>query len=376
MSKEIRVLRENVIKTLTGIKEDNVSIAGIAIPRRTLLEALKLQTQPGGERLTLTYGAVSWQDKTEHGGISKVTDKAAIQISCDHTTMRFFDNPKLDRRGISEFNTIPLNFIDYRDYVKPELTGIPLDTLELIKALAFTLPCTAKEISRPPLECILFESGKGILKLAAADGFRLAVTELPAAGIPKYKALIHHTDIVKLQTFLKAIPAIGTGKNKYYSEVYLSYSGDVVRFAHEKASIDFTRHDLNFPDYPQLIPKEGIKSEFIASDMLRAAKSINGVTRDGSGIIRLNFKTYKTVSGKITLSAASAEVGDNSAVCDAIVEKDCRIAVNVSYLTAFLKLCGDNKISIKLTNSSSPMVFETPDNRLEVIMPMFVQWDN
>ena len=215
MSKEIRVLRENVIKTLTGIKEDNVSIAGIAIPHRTLLEALKLQTQPDAEKLTINYGAVSWQDKKEHGGISKVIDKAAIQISCDHTTMRFFNHTHAARRGNPEI--IPLNFVDYREYVKPELTGIPLDTLELLKALAFTLPCAAKETSRPPLECILFESGKDILKLAAADGFRLAVTELPAAGIPDHKALIHHTDIVKLQTFLKAIPAIGAGKNKYYS---------------------------------------------------------------------------------------------------------------------------------------------------------------
>lgn len=38
----IKVLRENVIKQLASIKDDNVSIAGIAIERRKLLEALKL----------------------------------------------------------------------------------------------------------------------------------------------------------------------------------------------------------------------------------------------------------------------------------------------------------------------------------------------
>jgi hypothetical protein len=57
----IKCLRENVIKTLTSIKDDNVSIFDVAIERRKLLEALKLLTD---DTLTLNYGRVStWVEK-------------------------------------------------------------------------------------------------------------------------------------------------------------------------------------------------------------------------------------------------------------------------------------------------------------------------
>ncbi len=60
----IKVLNENVIKALSSIKEDNVSIADVVIDRRKLLAALKLQTQADAEVITLNYGKLSWQKST------------------------------------------------------------------------------------------------------------------------------------------------------------------------------------------------------------------------------------------------------------------------------------------------------------------------
>jgi len=368
MTTQIKVLRENVIKTLTGIKDDNVSIADIAISRKALLSALKLQNKADADMLTIKYGKVSWRD--EGVGSSEVIGEPCIQISCNHTIMRFLNRPA--GKPWLEPKITPLNFVDRATYTKPELTGTPLDTQELIKALSFVLPSVATETSRPVLNCVLFESGKDTLKLISADGFRLSVVPIPASGIPQDKALIHNKDISRLLTFLKAIKPIGKGKSKYYPEVYLSYDYQTIKFSAENGSIEFEKQKGTFPNYELLIPKEGIPIDFLTNDMLQAVKSLSNIASEGSGIIRLQFQAGSP-AGKILITAKSEEYADSTVECDAIVKEDCKIAVNYRYLKDLLSLCRDNRITVKVKDPSSPMVFEIVGNTC-VIMPMFTQW--
>jgi len=386
MATQIKVLRENLISKLASVKEDNVSIAGIAIERRKLLEALKLQKQADADTLTISYGNVSWQYEYKNYSDGRweldpftLEPKPCIQISCNHTTMRFMHCPK--SKNWQEPKIIPLNFTDHRSYIKPELNGIPFDTRELISALTYALHGVATEESRPVLCCVLFDSGDNVLKLVSADGFRMPIISMPAEGIPAGKVLIHSSDILKLITFLKAVKPIGKGKGKYYPEVYLAYTDNGLKFSHDNGMIEFEKQDGTFPNYEQLIPKdEHSKVEFIASDMLQAVKSISNIANDGSGIIRLQVQQGEP-AGKISVSASSEEYGESTVECDALVEYSeyhktapCQIAANNHYLIDLLKLCGDNRITLKIRQSSSPMVFEIGDNRQAVIMPMMAQW--
>jgi len=370
MTTQIKVLRENVIKTLSSIKDDNVSIADIAIGRKALLSALKLQNKADADMLTIKYGKVSWREEGKYG-TSEVNGEPCIQISCNHTTMRFLNRPA-HKNGYEQKIT-PLNFVDREVYTKPELTGTPLDTQELIKALSFVLPCVNKDEMRPVLACVLFESGKDTLKLISADGFRLSVAPIPASGIPQDKALIHHKDISRLLTFLKAIKPIGKGKGKYYPEVYLSYDYQAIKVSVENGSIELEKQTGNFPNYALLIPKEGIPIEFMANDMLQAVKSLANIANDGSGTIRLQFQAGSP-AGKILITAKSEEYADSTVECDAIVKENCKIAVNYRYLKDLLSLCRNSRITVKVKDPSSPMVFEAGGNTC-VIMPMHVyQW--
>ena len=373
MTTQIKVPRENMIKTLTSIKEDNVSIADIAISRRTLLAALKLQTD--ADLLTINYGKISWRESSEKHGISEVTGEPCIQISYNHTTMRFLNKPA--GKSWLEPKIIPLNFVDQADYTKPKLIGTPLDTQELIKALSFVLPCVEKDEIREVLACVLFDSGNDTLKLVSADGFRLPIVPMVAKGIPQDKVLIHHTDISKLLTYLKAIKPAGNGKGKYYPEVYLAYKSKAIKFSSDNGTIELQKQKGTFPDYERLIPKDGnAKIEFISDDMLQAVKALSNIANDGSGIIRLQFQVGSP-AGKILLTANSSIYSDDqhkaSVECDAIVESDCKIAVNTKYLVDLLKLCGQVRITLRVKTPSDPMVCEV-DGKTEVIMPMFVQW--
>jgi len=370
MTTQIKVLRENVIKTLTSIKDDNISIADIAIDRKALLSALKLQNHADADMLTIKYGKVSWREEGKYG-TSEVNGESCIQIACNHTIMRFLNRPTYKR--LVDMKVTPLNFVDQETYTKPELTGTPLDTQELIKALSFVLPCVNKDEMRPVLACVLFDSGNNTLKLVSADGFRLTIVPMPASGIPQDKVLIHHTDIRRLLTFLKAIKPIGKGKGKYYPEAYLSYDCETMKFSAENGSIELGKKTGNFPNYALLIPKEGIPIEFISNDMLQAVKSLANIANDGSGTIQLQFKAGKPV-GKILITAKSEEYATSTVECDAIVKADCRIAVNYHYLKDLLSLCRDSKIALRIKDESSPMVFEAGDN-ICVIMPMHLyEW--
>ena len=357
MAKQIKVLRESVIKSLTSIKDDNVSIADVAINRQKLLAALRLQKE---DMLTINYGKVSWHN---------VDNEPCIQISCDHTVLRFLNRPKF--KGYQEPKVIPLNFIDYHsEQPTPELTGIPLDTEELIKALTFVIHGIATDGTRPVLECVLFDCDKNKLTVVTADGFRLPVATMTVKGMTKKQALIHRLDIPKLLLFLKS-NSTGKGKNKEWLDTYIDIRELKTMFISDKGKIEFDNQTGSYPDYSRLIPDKGTHIQVIASEMLESVKAASVLAKDGSGIVRLKFNKYPS---KLTVIAHSEEMGDTVIDCQAIVDKECYIGVNSKYLIDFLSTCKDNVIDLFIDNPSSPMVIYNGQDKFEVIMPMFVQW--
>ena len=370
MTTQIKVLRENVIKALSNVKEDNVSIADVAINRRKLLEALKLQTQADSDILTLTYGKASWYEHGKYGD-SEVDNEPCVQFSCNHTTMRFLNRPK--HKSWLEPKIIPLNFIDYRaDTVKQELTGILIDTEKLINALSFVIHGLATEQSRPVLNCVLFDCDTDKLSLVTADGFRLPVATMQVKGMTKKQALIERSEIPRLLTFLKS-NLEGKGRYKSYLDTYIDIRELKTMFMSDKGMVSFDNQKGTFPDYTLLIPTTGTHIELIASDMLEDVKAVQSMARDGSGIIRLQF-TFGYPIGEVTLSAKSEELGESKVDCQARVERDCKIAVNNKYLIDFLTQCKDGIIDLFITNQSSPIVCHNGIDQFEVIMPVFVQW--
>lgn len=363
----IKVERESFIRKLSSLKEDNVSIADVSINRKTLIEALKLQTQPGTDVINLTYGKLSW----DNDGRQVVDNEPCVQFNCNHTVMRFLNRPSVKRGAPS---AMQLNFVDYRNATKQELTGIPIDTQELIRAINYVSHAVSKEYARPELACILFETGNDIIRLVTADGFRLAVIELPIKNISNARFLIENTDIAKLITFLKSVKPVGTGKGKYYPEVFYSNNDKSITFASDDRTLTLDKQDYNFPDYERLIPTTGIHIETIASNLLQSVKALSGIAKDGSDIIRLEFKRGYPI-GIITLSSKNNDDNVSIAECDARVDSDCKIAVNAKYLKDALTPLKDKVIDIFIRDTSSPFVIHCGSEQYETVMPMYVAGD-
>ncbi len=373
---KVQTLNENLITALSGVKENKVSICNVIVNRRPLLEALKINKK--FDLITLESGKTSWNKLSEHNEYladSNVQDKPCLRISLDHTVMTLLHQDELDYKCI---NPAKLDFS-----CSQSKQGIAIDTRLLIEALDYVLPCIADDEARFVLRCVCFESDN-YLKLACADGFRLATIEIPANGIPKDKFLIHYDDIKnQLYPFLKSIKPIGKGKGKSYPETFIQLNDKTIQFSTDGKQVTVGRQDGTYPDYAKLIPDNeqlanAGKIEFMASELLRAVKATSKCSRDGTNIIKLQFKAsedYNLIPSVCYLSAKSEDVGNSITDVDCRVSKDCRIALNATYLMDFLNQCDNSIITAYVMSESSPMTFESSSNSTTVLMPMFIRWD-
>ena len=355
----ITVNRKDFIKQLSSVNQDNIGIGDVLIDRKKLLTALKLQDD---DVLSINYGNVSWP---------QVDNETCIQFQCNNQTFRFLNRPK--NHGVS---VKYLNFIDaVMNAEKKVLTGIPIDTDDLLDALKFVQHGITTELTRLALNCVLFDSTEsGILRLVSADGFRLPVAEMQVGDLPQEQVLLHYNDIKTLINFLKS-NTTGKGRSKIWLPVYLEYGMTYLKFSSELGTHVFQKQALHFPNYVPLIPTQGTHIQLIANDLLQAVKSVTPIAKDGSGIVRLQFcKDYPF--GKVTVSSNSEELGTTAVDCDAKVDSDCKIAVNSNYLKQFLSTCKDTIIDLFIQDISSPIVAHNGLEQYEVIMPMFVNWSN
>ena len=87
----------------------------------------------------------------------------------------------------------PLTLCEVR--VSPNNTVKPnIGAIELSEALNRVLPFTAREDTRPVLQCVLFRVKEGKLTMVSADGFRLAVVKLDFDG-DEGEVLINREDL-------------------------------------------------------------------------------------------------------------------------------------------------------------------------------------
>ena len=82
--------------------------------------------------------------------------------------------------------------------------------------------------------------------------------------------------------------------------------------------------------------------------------------------------------GTLTITATSAELGDNISEMDALVEGDANeIAFNAKYLIDALSAIDTPQVALEVTRSTAPGVIRPvgtgPEDYTQVIMPMQLQ---
>jgi len=250
----------------------------------------------------------------------------------------------------------PLTLCDVR--VSPSNAVKPnLGALELSEALSRVVPFTAKEDNRPVLQCVLFKVADGKLTMVSADGYRLAMVKLDFDG-DEGQVLINRDELRGVISALRRAYRVRVGFEKSGESLdgmSLVLDTELIRYKWRGA-------DGNFPEYEKLIPADfNTFVSFDTNEAIRAVSSLKVLSDSKAYPIDLTIG-----NGKLTMSCPDEK---GLAEIPADIQGEGRIRLDGSYLADALRACG-GMVELKLVNSSSPMLFTSPDYEL-VVMPMF-----
>jgi DNA polymerase-3 subunit beta len=249
--------------------------------------------------------------------------------------------------------------------------GLHLEPDAFRRMIERTVFAAATDESRPILTGVLAKFHQGGLILAAADGFRLAVTTASVGT-----DLDDTASIIIPARALSELGRISTEQEDPI-ELLITPARNQILFHLSNTDLVSQLIEGNFPDYNQIVPKSRTTRTRVATeDLLKAVKVAFLFARDSANIIRLHVIPGSELSpGQLVITATSAELGDNVTELDASIEGDeVEIAFNARYLIDALSVIGTSETILDTSTPSSPGVLRPVDDDgfLCVVMPMHI----
>ena len=239
---------------------------------------------------------------------------------------------------------------------------------EMIEQVTFA---AATDESRPVLTGVIAKFENDKVTFAAADGFRLSVRsttlstpiEQPVSVIIPAKAL---QEVARV-----------SGDQEDPIELAITDNKSQVLFKLTNIQIVSQLIDGQFPDFTRIIPESHATRTIVTtSELQNAVKASSVFAREAMNTVRLQVTPPGDLgNGKVTITATSAESGDNVGDIDAAVDgAPVEIAFNARYLADVLNVVRGPQVAIETASSSSPGVFKMVgrDDFTHVIMPMHI----
>ena len=338
----LRLIATNLDLTVSHRVRASVSTAG-----RTTVPA----------RLLADY--VALLDRGKQVSLSLTSSGHKLHLACDRYEANISTLPADD------FPTTPT----VNSTIRIEVDGAVFRTA--IEQVVFA---AAPDDTRPVLAGALLRLDTGLLTLAAADGFRLAVRTVTLADTTTRAAwIVPARTLVEVAHSLPSAPGLP-----------VTLSGTVgdhqLHVALGEVEIISRLIDGQFPDYERIIPRESTTTIILSTaDLLRATRVAAVFARDNSNVVRLECtpppEDGTPALGQVLVKAASAEMGDNVGQLDASVRGDSgQIAFNGRYLRDALEVLGSPQVGLQLSGSQRPGVLrpvgDLESAHLHVIMPL------
>ncbi len=240
---------------------------------------------------------------------------------------------------------------------------------EMIEHVAFS---AAKEDNRPTLTGVMMHFDQGILTLAAADGYRLAVRTGPLEFGPG--SAPSDPLIVPARTLLELARIIGPDDEEV--QIGLPDGRGQVMFNLDSVLIVSQLIEGKFPDYQAIIPRN-YQTQVLAytDELLQACRSSEVFAKDSSYTARVLIEPSgsATVPGRVIVAGRSQEKGDAEAPLDATVDGQAvEIAFNIRYLIDVLSVIREDQVLLETSGPTAPGVVRPAgrDDFIHVIMPM------
>ena len=245
-----------------------------------------------------------------------------------------------------------------------DVTAVTLSAATLRDMVDAVLFAAATDVSRPTLTGVKIDLQYGQLKLAATDGYRLAVATETVETDAELSAIVPASALSTMSGILADADTVRLWVDDGRRMVVEAAAGDKAKWRH--ACVEMSLFEAKYPDYSAIIPKRAdVKATVNVDALSKAVRVAQLFGRDNSNIVHMNAG-----DGRMVVSATSAESGDNTSELAAEVEGDgIEIAMNGRYLLDMLGQLDVTDLTLEMTQPNRPLKVET-DGRLYVIMPM------
>lgn len=378
MGMRVSCLQDNLARGL--------NIVGRAVSPRSpmpILANVLLATDNGRLRLAATdtkMGIVAWIGASveEDGGITvpaRTLNDLVNTLSPERVDMDVAVRTSTLHLACGA-TTAKIKGIDAQDFpIMPEPSEeddwlpIPADILR--DTISKVVIAAARDDSRPILTGVLLGFEDGLLSLAAADGFRLSVREVPLEA--------EFYDGFSLVIPARALAELLRVSADETEDIQLVLPSDRSQVIFRMSSVDLNTQligDGVFPDYRQIIPTELTTRTIVdTADFLRACKRADIFARESNHTVRLSIEPQEGAIGVMRVSATSVETGENEVVLDAAIEGDgLEIAFNVRYLIDVLSVIQQDRVLLGTIRSDKPGMMRPvgDDSFTYVVMPMHI----
>ena len=245
--------------------------------------------------------------------------------------------------------------------------------LEAISQVAFA---SASDEGRPILTGVSVKTDGKLLTFAATDGYRLSVKkiELEKVAIEESKKEKVKSLVIPAKSLIEVGRILTEQQKQEKNLVEMGLTKDENQAVFTFPDIELSTRLLEgeFPDYEKIIPTEYTSKIFLDKEELNQAVKIASIfARDSANIVRLKF-----TEGKLTISANSPQVGENTSEIGAKIEGEGgEIAFNYRFLLDFLNSVTAGEVVFEMTGPLNPGVFKVKDDPslIHIIMPVRLQ---
>jgi DNA polymerase-3 subunit beta len=247
----------------------------------------------------------------------------------------------------------------------PEESAVVMESKMLLEMIKKTSFAASTDETRYILNGVYFILDKGIARMIATDGRRLAFMARPVTEKKMNIAVIIPSKAIREVERLLMSEGLGIDTIK------VSVTENQVAFKIGETVIISRLIDGHFPNYDQVIPKSAdIRVQMASKDLLTMTQRAALGSGDRGGAIRFNLE-----KGKLRATGAAqgrVEVEDELPVDYA--GNNLEIAFNPQFVLDVLKNIDSSQVWLELTTSLNPGVLRPvgDDQMLSVIMPMRV----
>lgn len=266
-----------------------------------------------------------------------------------------------------------LNGLDPKEF--PPVPGLTTKTVKsgggmkapaglFVEMIERTLFAVSLDETRFNLSGVYTEAAGEVLRMVATDGHRLALIDRTVEGeLPKKGVILPRKGLAEVK---KVLAKAGSATEP----VTFHVEGNMAKLLCGAVELSMSLVDGEFPDYRQVIPKQGKVTVGLArEEFLGALARVSVIASERARGVKLTLR-----QGSLELKTSNPDTGE--ATDEIEVEyagPDLSIGFNARYLSEVLGVMASaEKIDFTVTDEASPGVLrsDTDDKFTYVVMPM------